>query len=363
MKGRRISDEELERKVRAYLKAEAGGVKPDLRWWHRAFRNLGQQERPLGLPIRMGLRVLWPVPALIGTLMVAVLAGGVSLWLMSPWHSTTTAKPAAPALPVAPVPAPRALPHPPSLKLVAAKTWAEADSYVQGQPFVLTVRLQNVTDEVLALERFPEEVALDAVDTPVDERIVITPPRRPVSLEPGEEIAVRIDLPASRSWTMLPGRYTARVAVRFNDGRELVYGAGALFILLPAQGALEKTITLEQTREVNGVAITLKRIEFTRKQTTVVALAVPEGYRPTTERGPAGAPHSSAARYRVDEGPWQELSGGNRETPEGVQLEWTLGPVSADVKTFSFALTTFDIDPSQQVAGPWEWEVLLQEGP
>ncbi len=256
------------------------------------------------------------------------------------------------------VPGPQSLPGP---RMFDVEGQAEKPVYLRGERLSIQVTFKNTSGQALLVENFPGIVALDLVDTAVDEGRPLVLDQGPRTLASGEVATVQLEAPPELSAVLSPGRYTLRTHMRLGRENNLDFGLGVIFTLLPPQGALEKTVAVGEAREVDGVKMTLERVEFTAEKTRVVALAVPEGYRPTVELGPAGGPHASPARYRVGEGEWQPVNGGSsRETPEGVHLEWEVAPVAADAASFAFAVTSFSVDPGRTVSGPWEWTVPLQ---
>ena len=172
-----------------------------------------------------------------------------------------------------------------------------------------------------------------------------------------------------------------------------------LFVVIPPEGALERTVVVSQTKDGNGARITLQSIHFTPKETIIVALAVsldnesalskpafaptpssaiqPQGTpTPTPVVFPSrGAPTTAVteltAYYRLDGDTWDHLRASHRyrETPDGVHHEWSLGPVSANANTFEVAIVPgvrpgrdgIFAYPTDEGTSPWEWTVLLQE--
>ncbi|MBI2918658.1 MAG: hypothetical protein HYY01_11810 [Chloroflexi bacterium] len=232
--------------------------------------------------------------------------------------------------------------------------------YTPGDAIDLTLTVTNVSNASVDIQAFPENVTLYPADTPRAEEVVVASGGGPRRLAPGESAILNLTVPGEVSATLPLGRYTVNVGVRFTDGTGAGAGGGIIFVLLPPQGALEKTVVVNEVREAEGVRITLRQIEFTQRQTRIVSIAVPPGYTPP--EGPVSFPRGNmAGKYRVDGGPWRELHAAYRDTQEGVHLEWTLGPVPADAKVFEFAVTQFAINPSHQVGGLWEWTVSLLE--
>ena len=249
----------------------------------------------------------------------------------------------------------------PRLKISAS---SGQDSYIQGELVTLRISLENTGDEPVELLSFPPDVTLGRIRRPASEEVLVVSGGAPRELAPGEQLTFVTRVPEEGSALSLPpGRYVIFVELRFTTGGGFGLGSGLAFVILPLRGALEKKIVVDEERVMEGVRMTLKEISFSAREVAVLFYAVPPGYQPSTQFGLVGPPHASSARYRVDDGPWQELGGAaNRETPEGIRLEWTLDPVPADATTFGFAVTSIDLNPSVGWTGLWEWTLPLQDG-
>ena len=169
------------------------------------------------------------------------------------------------------------------------------------------------------------------------------------------------------------------------SGSRLGFSMGSFFVV-PPEGALDTTVVVDRAGESDGVRVTLERLDFSPEQSTVTVfatsppngqgasapdsapmpaatatVAVRQGATPT----PAPAPVISVypdltARYRVGGGAWRQLSQYSyRETPEGVQREWTFGPVSANAESFELAVESV-AHPGSDAVLTWKWVVPLR---
>ena len=276
-----------------------------------------------------------------------------------PGSPTPTPRPPGPA-PVPPTPLSR-----PAPRTYETTTGTDKPFYAAGETIVVSVSITNVSVKPLELRNFPGKLTLDLLGTPEDEAFAVETTTRSARLEPGQGTSARIEVPGALSATLARGRYAAHLGDIYivTEGGESGIGLGAgIFTILPPQGALQETITLNEMRESQGVRITLHTIEARPEMAILVAVAVPPGFTPP--ENPTTFPRGMMlGRYRVDEGQWREVNASYRDTAEGVRLEWVLEPIPADAKTFEFAVTAFAISPGQTATGPWEWVVGLQATP
>jgi len=125
------------------------------------------------------------------------------------------------------------------------------------------------------------------------------------------------------------------------------------------QGAVEKTIELNQSQTVNEITVTLQRIELTSAGMTVYAFNAPPGYSfPSGQPLPAPSMMFHAeAEYSVD-GEIFKLAGssGIRPLENGMLHIWdNLDPTPVDAKELTFRITKLG-----DWEGPWEFKVLLE---
>ncbi len=385
-----MNREELESRIRQHFAQEGAQGDISSQQWQEVLSHVRTQKQrrwPWGAAVFVMPR---PFMAMAVSLVLLVVVGGVSLWVVAPWQQAAPVGPGGRT----PLGAPTGVRGPagrPAPRIIEATWTVDHDAITPGQALTITGTLKNVWGQRIDNMIFPETVALDLVDT----RDVVTVPLTvtlgtPVPIMPGQEVTFVAQVPPDMSTGLQVGRYSVRLDIVFSqmpgrpeapEGR-MRLNSGILFVVVPPQGALNKTVQVGEVREVNGIAVTLEAIYFTPEQTTIVALADLTNYQPpkptaspTPSRDttptpiptatPIGREYSANPWYRVDGGAWRELrSRGYRQTPEGIHLEWTLGPVPVDAKTLDFAISRlgdFVFNPDQEVIGPWEWTVLLQE--
>ena len=163
------------------------------------------------------------------------------------------------------------------------------------------------------------------------------------------------------------------------------------FPILPAEGALEKTIEVNQSQTVNGITIKLERVELSNLGMSVSVFTIPpdpilpnptdtEGIleevaippssegAPTLPKGPSVTPPTPSpltfyitAEYRLDGGAIQAvlITEGSRSVvslENGVECTWKkLGPVPKSAELLTFTITELN-----GWEGPWEFRIPLE---
>ena len=326
-----------------------------------------------------------PLLASAVTFVLLVVAGGTSLWVTAPWEVPPLDGPI-------PVRGPRSMPAPRILE----QEWKVDKSLITpGDPITITLTLKNVWDKPIEIRELPATTPLTNVDWAGDEPVLLKwedGGAIPRFIEPGDELTFVANMSSSVSAGLQPGRYHLRFDLRFakepgnpERGETGMGLGGGRFVVIPPEGALDKTVIVGEAREANGARITLEKIHFTPEESTIVVLAPPPpGESAEAQPIPAPAPTATAIppqgtptptavplpagfdvdvtdlgpRYRIDGGPWRHLRGhGYRVTAEGVHHKWTFGPVSANAGTLVLAIASDDRPGSEWL---WEWTVALQ---
>ncbi len=340
-----------------------------------------------------------PILATVGAFVLAVVAIGASLWIAAPWGASPPTEPdPTQALPGLPAP------------IILGQGWTADKSLIApGEPVTVTLRLKNVWDRPVVFSDFPTTMTLTDVDKRIEEPVPLklqSGGGSPGRMEPGEELVVMATVSPSVSAGLQPGRYSLVIRLQFSHTpsrpewgqTRSALGSDILFVVIPPEGALERSVVVGQTLEGNGARITLDSVHFTPEETRIVALAEPlangsPAVRPAlaatptpvvSSRGtptptPVGGQPALAldgdateltAFFRLDGSAWHFLGGHSyRVTADGVHHEWSFGPVPVDANTFDFAIIpgvrpgrdgVFDY-PTDEGASPWEWTVPLRE--
>jgi flagellar hook assembly protein FlgD len=178
-------------------------------------------------------------------------------------------------------------------------------------------------------------------------------------LQPGESAShsVEWDQKNGGGEQVPPGWYS--VEVTLNTSR----GSATRVLVLPSEGVMEKTIEVNQSETVNGITITLERVELTATGMKVYAFNIPPDYN--LPQGPMLAPPQfmalhAEAEYSVDGGAAkQTFPSGIRFLDNGMEHSWDeyLDPVPQNSHELTFRITKLG-----DWEGPWEFEIPLVSG-
>ena len=375
-----------EERLKRYFEQES--VQGDLsaQQWEDVLLHVKSQDQRRG--IWRFVRLLTPRRPLLAsavTFVLLIVAGGTSLWVTAPWEGPSLEGPrAVRGLPSIPPP------------IILEQEWKVDKSLITpGDSITISLTLKNVWDKPIEIRELPATTPLTNVDRGSDEPVLLEwedGGAIPHSIEPGDELTLVANMSSAVSAGLPPGRYGLRVQVAVvhapgspEAGESKLGFGGGRFVVIPPEGALDRTVIVDQVRETSGTKITLEKIHFAPEESTIVVLATPPPCesaeaQPITAPAPTataipqqGTPTPTAvplpagfdvdvtdlgARYRIDGGPWRQLRGhGYRVTAEGVHHEWTFGPVSANAGTLVLAIASDDRPGSEWL---WEWTVALQ---
>ena len=131
------------------------------------------------------------------------------------------------------------------------------------------------------------------------------------------------------------------------------------------QGAMEKSLDLNQSQTVSDIAITLERVELTADGANFYFFFIPPGYTapPTEPSLPPMSPSISImakAEYSVDGITKYAGTAGFNTKGDGIKLVWgggpgKLDPVPSDAKELTFTITQLN-----DWEGPWEFKIPLE---
>jgi hypothetical protein len=188
---------------------------------------------------------------------------------------------------------------------------------------------------------------------------------REIRLEPGEVVTYTLswDHRDENGVQVLPGWYVVNVSVTYVHGsppkttRQSFGDTAKIYIQYP-QGAMEKTIKPNQSQTVNGISITLERVELSAEGARFYAFVVPPGYTPSQPVPMVIAPVH--ARYSFDGTTRDAGLAGWGARDDGIKLIWgppdqPLDPVPSDAKELTFIITHFG-----NIEGPWEFKIPLE---
>ena len=264
-----------------------------------------------------------------------------------------------------PPPAPASIPTPdrrpptpgPSPSVMFDRVPDVISSYGEGAEISLS--FTNEASELRTISPFPPEIRI--IELPN-----LRPPDRVVrafpvgsgerALQPGESVSylVNWDQKNDSGEQVPPGWYSVEVTLATSRG------SATRVLVLPPEGVMETTIEVNQSETVNGITITLERVELTATGMKVYAFNIPPDYN--LPQGPMLAPPQfmilhAFAEYGVNGGVMkQTFPSGIRFLENGMRHTWGeyLDPVPSDAKELKFTILNLG-----DYKGPWEFKIPL----
>lgn len=231
-----------------------------------------------------------------------------------------------------------------------------------GENVEVNLSFTNQASKSNKISPFPPEIRIIELPDEVPPATVIR--AFPVGngelvLQPGESVSHNIewDQKNESGEQVEPGWYSVEVTLSTSRGSPV------RVLVLPPEGVMEKTIEINQSVIVNGISITLERVELTATGMKVYAFNTPPDYN--LPQGPMLAPpqfmalHASA-EYSIDDGAArQAFSSGIRFLENGMQHSWDqyLDPVPQNSHNLTFRITKIG-----DYEGPWEFKIPLESG-
>lgn len=288
------------------------------------------------------------------TLLVAVVAGGV-IW----GSGILTQIPAPP-----PLPAPPSAPIRPTLELTATPAQT---AYLPGEAVTVEFSFKNVSSEPITVRPFLPGIQ---IMLPRPHGIVrsFAAGWGDLKLEPGETVTHTLvwDQQDSSGQQVAPGYYYIDIEDIYIEGTEVGtirrgFGTIAKVLIQFPQGAMEKSIEVNQSQTVNDITITLERVELSAMGAKFYAFTIPPDYSPPQPQGPAMPPPPPDMvpvhdKYTVDSVIKDAGWSGIGVHGDGIRLIWAhpaqpLDPVPSDAKELTFTITRF---------GDWEFSIPLE---
>jgi hypothetical protein len=244
----------------------------------------------------------------------------------------------------------------------------EPTVYQTGEKIEITLYFTNEASEPRIMSPFPPEINIERPNMqPPDNSIVRSFPAgtQEVHLEPGETVTYNLtwDQRDDSGQQVEPGWYGVEVTVVSRKVSATtsasVRGWATQVLILPPEGVIEKTIEVNESQTVNGITITLERVELSALQAKFYAFNVPPDYN--LPQGPMLPPPKfmihAEAQYSLDDGPMKEAGpSAIRFLDNGMRHTWDmLDPVPKGTKELVFIITELgDWD------GPWEFHISLE---
>lgn len=271
----------------------------------------------------------------------------------------------------APTPISTPLPHPYQVPLELKIAFSQS-SYLPGEEVVMQLYLENVSNEALEIDGFPPMLEIRRPRSGTRIWRSLTDGQKRV-LGPGESLTHDViwDRRQPNGNFVDPGYYYVDVKdVRATQaGRAIVISGSAYarVLIQHPQGAIDRTLEIEQTQTVSGMVITLQRLDLSPTGAMVYGFARPSDWIPTTPVSPPAVTtpvptpplnmYPVPAEYSLDGGPMQDTgSAGFTWLQEGIGLIWDLiDPVPNGTEELTFVITRFGEWP-----GPWEFRIPLR---
>ena len=265
----------------------------------------------------------------------------------------------------APAPTPRPAPPPPFQRSVVP----EEAYYLPGEIVEVKLSFTNVSSETIKLDRWPPEIQVKP--TRQDEVVFsVAAGTQPLEIKPNDTITQEFswDQKDTEEKQVSPGWYNITfkdINVIYDTDRRRSVNPTATVLIQYPQGAMEKTIEMNQSQTISDITVTLESIELTAAGMTVYAFGTLPGYAPP----PAASPFMHAfAEYSVDGSAVKQAgSAGMQELENGTRLIWSryVDPVPSDAKELVFRISTITLSfapgkPDELVEGPWEFKIPLE---
>ena len=280
-------------------------------------------------------------------------------------QSIHTPTPPTPTPTSTPTPLPRPTPTP--VPGITATPWVlpfrittDKTHYLPGESIEIRMSLENNRGETITVPSFPPETVVIRGIT--GEKIRTFPPGEKIQLKPGETVSYTLkwDQRDENGREVSPGRYYVGVdvvRVEVEDRYLTGFGGTHMEIIIGyPQGALNRTLELNESKTSNGITVVLQKIEFSPSDVkfylkTDIPLYSGEPVPiPTPLPTPPDVLTSYSASLKVDgeERPVKDWA----FRPDD---KWTIifiaDPVPSDAKRLSFVVRN---------AGTWEFNVSLK---
>jgi hypothetical protein len=352
--------------LRGMMRLMAEEVSTPDKVWDRVRARLDTKDSWLDGLRRILASKTWQVATV--TAAVVVIAVVAAVWQFggvgqAPPIPEPTPTPTPSPTPPPPMPAPL-----PALQVSAVPS---QNSYLPGEKIDIEFSFSNTdTDELITVTPFPPEIQIMS-PRPYEVVRSFAYGEQELKLEPGERMTYNLtwDQLDDNEKQVAPGWYYVDVneitATRASRMTQWSFGTIAKLLIRYPQGAMEKSIELNQSQTVNGLTITLKHVELTATEARFYAFTIPPGYSPPEQPEPdiPPLPHPPPpemvpvhAEYAVDGVTKDAGYSGIGSEGDGIRLIWdNLDPVPSDAKDLTFTITRFG-----DIEGPWEFKVPLE---
>ncbi len=346
--------------LRGLMKSTAEEVYPSPQIWEQVQSRLDTKGSWLDGVRRLLPKKTWQLAAVTAT--VVIIAVVASIWQFGGvGQEPPVSKPApTPAPTPAPAPAPTPSPAPGPTIYIQADASMNKDSYLLGEEIIIEFSFRNVTSDPFEIDPFPPLIEISHHG----ELLRPFPPGETSKSLDSDEVATYVltwDQTDEQEQQVPYGSYSISLGeIRLGDHTMSLHLSGSRqFLILPAEGVIEKTIEMHESITTNGITFILNRVELSATGMELYAFNTPPGYSlPPGQPGPAPSFWMHAeAEYSLDGGPAiQAGPSGIGFLEDGMIHSWTkLDPVSKGTKEMAFVVTRLG-----DREGPWEFHIPLE---
>jgi len=239
-----------------------------------------------------------------------------------------------------------------------------------GEKVEIELPFTNGASEPAMMTPFPPEIIIERPHLPEPDSVVRSffAGTEELRLSPDESATyIRVwDQRDDGGKQVSPGWYCVEVTVHSRELSDTGSGGTtrgwcAQVLILPPEGVMEEDIEVNRSKTVDGIAVTLERVELSAMGIEVYAFSTPPGY--SSPEGEPGLPHPqfmihAEAEYSVDDGAIKNAgSSANKFLENGIQHTWhnNLDPVPNGAKELKFIINRVG-----KWWGPWEFEISLE---
>jgi hypothetical protein len=250
---------------------------------------------------------------------------------------------------------------PPPTYLLYASVVREEPHYLPGEEIVVRLSLTNNFSDPMMVGGYPPKIRVTPRWYERNDNYVVfsmAAGTQVLEIEPGGEITWEFTWSQkdNEGEQVLPGWYTLTfelMDVKVGHGEEGTAEGEVTVLIVYPQGAMDRNIALNESRTVNGVTVTLERVEmsvtaFNFYAFTILPVPVPE---------PGSA--MIYAGYTVDgitkaiSEAWLACQDDERRLNPAAFRHY-LDPIPSDAGSLTFRITKID-----DWEGPWEFEIPL----
>lgn len=260
---------------------------------------------------------------------------------------------------------------PPPAPLIFSRAVPDEAYYLPGETVEVKLLFKNVSSNKVTLKYLPEiHVAKHHVGKHLSTGQALyswTGRELLAELKPDETTTIDFtwDQKDTNGEQVPPGWYY----VTWKDPNvtgETVWETGnvAMVLIRPSQGAMEKTIEVNESRTVKDITITLERIVLTAEEMVIYVRGTPAYIPPPSKHSQM----EGFAEYSIDGGEVIPLGGGSLWKENRSEFHWggtrpgMLDPVPNGAKELVFRIKNVSMThtPSEIVEGPWEFKIPLE---